>query len=843
MDYAIRSGIFTLNFDSADVMQEAPPQPAPFHATLVAIQGEPNADIVFEQHPENNDGVAPAGNAPPEFGVHAGMQVVMDVQPLGAGDAPLDAGHGMAGVAGVGNAGEGVNGNQAGGGQAQGGAHGQARGILRREGEGAPGEGNEAAPLPSEDQIGRRVLYMVFRRVTGMDAKDAELAGTQSWDVLDKRISRVEREHAKGSWDGKVFREKRRRSMVGTLGVDIRLAPVEMHGFIGVSAVPNFNADNGGGVPGANENGAGVGAGGAPPNAAGQSAGGNNAQGPGGQAETGTRQNEEEEDVCSELSISGLLMSSHQVEVLFVLYSMLIGRRKADVQDVLIESGIFPVLSRFCDALDWTESARETKTEESLKLHYIRLLHYMCDGLQLEHDRLNLLFSEGERERLRAIESCTDTDVESTELSSTASPMSSPEVPTFGFSSLSLSSSPIEDGMDFMGIRHIGTKRIGGDGNPQVMTAISLSLPCDSRGSSEQRSRASPRSPPHPSARAQATKDMGLRRAASHSMKDVRNLETGSNAQSIGLICKLTKVLTKNHGRLSQDSTRRHLLSGCIESFLRGASCAQKTLISQEGLLVHLLDELSRSTKVPGQWAQFRQTSFDLLGQLIKWNRSLFNMMNEMFRRDPKLLPNLLKAVSDRLVDSNVFVRSLVISLERFRCEDYIASTHGESSVPYDFGNCQLWEFLETFRVRLLHDLMSSVRVEDLNFENICCVNTSLILLVTSCGSEESLDLFLSDTAEMVVESMRAQGEARQKLFSLQPVDVFDNFVKLINFWLSYYQYQSTDVASKELSSNIHFDRLVAMAVCLKERLPKLNTLVRKYAEKGFSQEEVYTRT
>eukprot|EP00177_Eucheuma_denticulatum_P003128 GFKZ01005639.1.p1 GENE.GFKZ01005639.1~~GFKZ01005639.1.p1 ORF type:complete len:1184 (-),score=169.31 GFKZ01005639.1:922-4473(-) len=843
-DYAIGSGIFTLNFDSPDMAaEEAFMEPGPEHAALVAVPGGPNANIVFEQHPGNDDGGAPAGNGPPAVGVHGDMHLVMDLQPLPPDDAPApDDAVPVGYVNPYGNLGQGMEEDQGDAGPAQGGAaRGHAGGAPAAEApraeDGAEGEaGERAEPLPSEEQIGRRVFYMVFRRVTGMDSRDAQLAGTQSWAALDKRISRVEREHARGSWDGKVFREKRRRSTYGTLGVGLRLAPGENHGFIDVPAVPNIMAGYGGILPGPGwEDGDG-----APENASEQGTGGSNAHSLGGQAESEAGLDGEEEAMSSELSISGLLMSSHQVEILFVLYSLLIGRRKVDVQDVLIESGIFPVLSRFCDSLDWTESRRETKTEESLKLHYIRLLHYICDGLQLEGDRLDLLFSEEERARLRAIESCTDTDVGSTVVSSPASPMSFPEVSTFGFNSLSLSSSPIEDGMDFMGIKHIGAKRGGRDGHPQVMTAISLSLPCESRRASERRRSVTPRSPPGTSHHAETTKDVGLRKAASHSMKNVRDLEAGSRAQSIGLICKVTRVLTKNHGRLSQESTRRHLLSGCIESFLRGATCAQKTLMAEEGLLAHLLHELSESAKVPGQWAQFRQTSFDLLGQLIKWNRLLFFQMNEMFRRNPKLLPNVLEAVSDRLVDSNVFVRSLVISLERFRFEDHFAARSGEPLVPYDFGNCQLWEFLETFRVRLLHDLLGSVRVEDLNFENICCVNTSLILLVTSCGTEQSLDLFLSETAEMVLDSAKAQGGARQRGCPVQPVNVFDNLLKLINFWLNYYQFQSTDVASKELSSNIRFERLVAMAVALKERLPKLSMHVKKYAEMGLSREQVY---
>lgn len=642
------------------------------------------------------------------------------------------------------------------------------------------------------------------------------LYGTETWKALDTRIRRAVRDHANGVRDSAgVFRERRRLGGAECLGVGLRVVPGETHGVLEITALVDLQ-------PAPN---VGTNTGNAAQNTASgtttshvnivRHGGGSLASSPTtGTGDGGQRFDREEEmQACPYMFFNRLLMSAHQVEVLFVLHSLLVGRRKRELQALLVDMGIFPILNRFCDALNWSRSTRETKTEESLKMHFIRLLHYMWDGVECltPDDRLEVLFSDHERRLLEAIE---DGQIAKFELA--------------GSQAMSLKSvSPHEPLL--LGVRNLSLSPCGyakRDGTVEAVPAPTVHSPTTQSTSADG-----------------FEADFSLDNVSSHAVGtrddeevaipvDSRITDNGlgrdaSVKRESGIVCKVAKILMKTPVGDESQSILRFLLSGCLETYLRGATVHEKTVVAHEGLLIHLLKQLSESDHLMPQVNQFRQTSFDLLGQLVKWNRRLFNFMNEVFRQHPRLLPDLLRTVSDRLIDSNVFMRSLAISLEYFRGEDEIARVHGKSRgspEPYDFARCLLWEVLEKNRARLIQDLLQSVRVDDVNFENICCVNTTLILLATSCSTEETLDVTLFEILENVLASLKMHDAGPQDLFTLHPAEIFANFERLISFWLSYYQHQSLDVASLELSSNIQFDRLVALANLLKSRLPLLNS-------------------
>lgn len=691
------------------------------------------------------------------------------------------------------------------------------------------GDGNPAdAPsqLTTEEDVQQRVLLMLFRRLTGMDSQDAEQSGTDRWEVLDQRISRAVVDHSNGVRMNGIFRERRRRVDMGGMRLGDTTLDRPNGDFDG--APPEAGADARRGAHGTERDSTIVSDHTLEQVEANETDAATAASEPGNVPNTPTTWNDEGDvRLGPHMSINGLLMSSHQVEVLFVLYSLLIGRRKSEVQTALVDADIFAVLTRFCDALDWTETAGETRTEEAVKVHFIRLLHYMCDGLggSFPVSRVELLFTDHERALLRSIEGGKIPKLQGFGSSLTVPmPPCSQEPDASGLQKLSLDTSSSTDSLtpshcirgEETNASHFQCCPLRPDNIPHVLgdKACSVHASFVETENSAGVEGASPRTSPSP-------KPVDRMYLSDHAKG-----HDAPAASQPGIICKIATILVGTSGHEEMESTRRYLLSGCVETFLRTASNSEKTLVAYQGLLVHLLRQLSESSNMSSQISHFRQTSFDLLGQLVKWNRDLFNCMNEIFRRDPKLLPLLLRAVSDRLIDSNVFVRSVVMSLERFRAEDELqlaGQRQDPSYVPYDFENCLLWEFVETCRVQLIHDLFSSVRVEDVNFENICCVNTTLILLVTSCPDEDSLDMMLEKVADMIIATVSSGRLLPQSLHSLEPVHIFVNFEKLVDFWVKYYQYQGLDVASQEISSNIHFDRLVSMATWLQERLPVLS--------------------
>jgi len=189
----------------------------------------------------------------------------------------------------------------------------------------------------------------------------------------------------------------------------------------------------------------------------------------------------------------------------------------------------------------------------------------------------------------------------------------------------------------------------------------------------------------------------------------------------------------------------RYWMSSVIESFLRGSLPLHQAMVVQAGLLSHvangILDETSQS--VHGL-----QSSFDLLGEMIKFNPALVLQLESSLGRDG--ITNLTRICSSHLVESNMFLRSLLLTL---RCAQAAASApnghqkfsgrHVGSSVDMQFCNAAaasaaagrleqglLCSWLSREETNIMFDLMTSVKEQDISTENICVFNTTLCMLL-----------------------------------------------------------------------------------------------------------------
>ena len=108
------------------------------------------------------------------------------------------------------------------------------------------------------------------------------------------------------------------------------------------------------------------------------------------------------------------------------------------------------------------------------------------------------------------------------------------------------------------------------------------------------------------------------------------------------------------------DSPYKFWLASCVEAYLRGSSQNEQLYASRSGLLRHLIqDILSDRLHCAGSL----QTAFDLLGELCKGNTEALHMLlRELSEED---FHRLMSVAAANLVDSNVFMRSLLLSIER----------------------------------------------------------------------------------------------------------------------------------------------------------------------------------
>ncbi|XP_017209091.1 transient receptor potential cation channel, subfamily C, member 4 associated protein b isoform X1 [Danio rerio] len=148
-----------------------------------------------------------------------------------------------------------------------------------------------------------------------------------------------------------------------------------------------------------------------------------------------------------------------------------------------------------------------------------------------------------------------------------------------------------------------------------------------------------------------------------------------------GLLTRLISVMKKE----PIDSSFRFWQARAVESFLRGTpSYADQVFLLRRGLLEHILyciiDSGCKSHDV-------LQSYFDLLGELMKFNIDAFKRFNKYVTTEEKF-QMFLTQINSSLVDSNMLVRCIVLSLDRFENET------NDVKVVEVFSECRLLSYM-----------------------------------------------------------------------------------------------------------------------------------------------------
>ncbi|RHY56310.1 hypothetical protein DYB30_007637 [Aphanomyces astaci] len=211
-----------------------------------------------------------------------------------------------------------------------------------------------------------------------------------------------------------------------------------------------------------------------------------------------------------------------------------------------------------------------------------------------------------------------------------------------------------------------------------------------------------------------------------------------------GLLCKIIDVLVLQPA----DSIYRFWLASCVESFLRRSSPAEQLFVARTPLLAALLKEiLSCGFRPSGSL----QSAFDLLGEMTKNN------------------PTTL--------------------------------THPRTSAMFP-SLARLFEFLQLNSVRLLRHLMTIVTLDDINHENICCLNTAVVMLVFE-HRQRRLPRMLEALRQLQTEVDDGN------------TDLCVNFRSLLWFWVQYYVPRGRDRLSLEHSSDMKFSEWYSVVALL----------------------------
>lgn len=247
-----------------------------------------------------------------------------------------------------------------------------------------------------------------------------------------------------------------------------------------------------------------------------------------------------------------------------------------------------------------------------------------------------------------------------------------------------------------------------------------------------------------------------------------------------GLLSRLLQVMKREPA----ESSFRFWQARAVESFLRGVtSYADQMFLLKRGLQEHILyciiDSECKSRDV-------LQSYFDLLGELMKFNINAFKRFNKYVNTEEKF-QIFLNQINSSLVDSNMFVRCIALSLDRFE------SQTDDVKVAEVLSECRLLSYMSrvTIRMSFLFRLINIIHVQTLTQENVSCLNTSLVILMLA-RRKGKLPFYLNKLREM---------EYSDKY----PGFILNNFYSLLRFWQQHYLNKDKDSTCLENSSCITF--------------------------------------
>lgn len=317
------------------------------------------------------------------------------------------------------------------------------------------------------------------------------------------------------------------------------------------------------------------------------------------------------EDASNEMQFNALLLAPYQVEVLFVLCTLLGGRRKIDTQRILARLGIVSVLDEMFERLSWGPATNQPPPGSNAD-NTFEAMGGGVDGSEATET------TQQEQQQQQA-------GVAGVGGAESFDPTAQQE--------------PQQQG---------GIHGPGCECNPESALRVQYLRLLHNFCDRDCDNYAGRRLLLSPSEREYVFGPPVQRRTSSGRMRRDRLRP--------GLFSKIISAFIRE----PDDSPYKFWLASCAESYLRGSSPKEQMFAVESGLLSHLVDDVLTDRL---HCAGSLQTAFDLLGELCKGNVDALHVLvggldEERFRR-------LMSVAAANLVDSNVFMRALLLSVER----------------------------------------------------------------------------------------------------------------------------------------------------------------------------------
>eukprot|EP00762_Andalucia_godoyi_P007925 ANDGO_01255.mRNA.1 hypothetical protein SPRG_10787 len=257
---------------------------------------------------------------------------------------------------------------------------------------------------------------------------------------------------------------------------------------------------------------------------------------------------------------------------------------------------------------------------------------------------------------------------------------------------------------------------------------------------------------------------------------------------------RLVRIIAKTLKSLPDETRYRSSCAICLEAYLRCQDASLQHFVGLEcGVIEYCLQQVcSESFKT----ADSLQPIFDLLSECLKFNPSTTDVFYHLCLENYGSISKLMQITKQHLIDSNVFLRGVLLSHEFLTgsrskpvCRDHSSGLLVDGPASENFA-----AYLLRNREVFLADMMSRVTPVNVCQSNLCCMNTCLLFFVPL------------DNVDLV-----------RRLWYSVPLETRKQYAELLGFWQEYYYSRAKDRHSLETSLRIPFGKWLRVVQLLME--------------------------
>ena len=249
----------------------------------------------------------------------------------------------------------------------------------------------------------------------------------------------------------------------------------------------------------------------------------------------------------------------------------------------------------------------------------------------------------------------------------------------------------------------------------------------------------------------------------------------------IGLLQKLIFIYIQE----CYFSNSKIWLLSIFETILKGNNTFYQSFFASSGLFPCLLYDIIYPKN---DLSKIIKSSFDLLSELIQFNRGNFYILDYFLFDERELNIFYNKMISDKnIFSSSNFLRSVILSNYFFDQNDIKNNVNSDCFFTKTNKICT---FVKSKYDNIFFSLISKIQIKDLNQQNLNVVNLILIFFVLEYLNQ-NLSKFLIQIREKYKEQIYL---------------VFKNFIQILQIWKDYYNYRTKDSSLLQNTSNIPFN-------------------------------------